>query len=249
MPRVIALLLATQFSCAFVADDDRDLVDAYVLYAKRDLGAAFDAMRSLAEKGEAHAQFRLGLMYGLGEGTTRNDAEAVAWLRRSAEQNVVEAQYQVGLRYAEGLGIAKDLDLAMAWLKRSAAADFAAAKTAIGELYLGRHGFPADHRQALVWLEAGAEADHAPAMSELGQMYLHGRGVGKDVFVAYQWLSMAAARHEPGQERDDAVRAGLTARAELTPALVGFADKHVATCLEKADYHARRWGYHASWSE
>ncbi|WP_424339039.1 tetratricopeptide repeat protein, partial [Henriciella sp.] len=39
-----------------------------------------------AEQGDAEAQYNLGVMYQNAEGVTRDDAEAVRWLRLAAEQ-------------------------------------------------------------------------------------------------------------------------------------------------------------------
>ena len=43
-------------------------------------------LRARADAGEASAQFELGLMYANGRGVPQDDAEAIAWYRRSTEQ-------------------------------------------------------------------------------------------------------------------------------------------------------------------
>ncbi|MBQ4314147.1 MAG: sel1 repeat family protein, partial [Lentisphaeria bacterium] len=48
--------------------------------------------RKAAEQGHATAQYNLGLCYYLGQGVTKDLAEAVKWLRKSAEQGYKDAQ-------------------------------------------------------------------------------------------------------------------------------------------------------------
>lgn len=46
----------------------------------------------MAAKGDADAQYNLGLIYEKGKGVPENDAVAVSWYRKAAEQGHVEAQ-------------------------------------------------------------------------------------------------------------------------------------------------------------
>ena len=45
-----------------------------------------DALRKVAEQGDAEAQYNLGIMYANGRGVTQDDKEAVTWFRKGAEQ-------------------------------------------------------------------------------------------------------------------------------------------------------------------
>jgi len=45
-----------------------------------------DALRVLAEQGNADAQFTLGVMYDNGRGVPQDDTEAVRWYRLAADQ-------------------------------------------------------------------------------------------------------------------------------------------------------------------
>jgi len=61
------------------------------------------------------------VMYALGEGVPKNDAEAVAWFRRAAEQGLAEAQGALGVMYALGEGVSgNDVD-AYFWSNLAAA--------------------------------------------------------------------------------------------------------------------------------
>jgi TPR repeat protein len=54
------------------------------------------ACRSLAEQGDAIAQFDLGFLYEQGKGVPQDYAEAVKWYWKSAEQGYYIAQTMLG---------------------------------------------------------------------------------------------------------------------------------------------------------
>ena len=65
-------------------------------------------LRVDAEKGDAVAQFTLGVVYGDGVGVAKDEAEAVKWWRKAAEQNHSLAQCWLGVCHARGQGVVKD---------------------------------------------------------------------------------------------------------------------------------------------
>ena len=73
------------------------------------------AVRTLAEQGDAQAQFALGTMYRDGQGVAQDYAEALRWWRKAAELGVIDAQFALGNLYAGGSGIAQDNILAYMW--------------------------------------------------------------------------------------------------------------------------------------
>lgn len=48
--------------------------------------APLDELRVAAESGDPQAQSNLGLRYQLGKGVPKDEAEAIAWIRKSADQ-------------------------------------------------------------------------------------------------------------------------------------------------------------------
>ena len=69
-----------------------------------------------AERGNASAQYNLGVMYAKGQGVRQDYAEAVRWYRRAAEQGDAQAQSNLGVLYANGRGVRQDHDEAVKWL-------------------------------------------------------------------------------------------------------------------------------------
>jgi hypothetical protein len=77
--------------------------------------SATDAVRLMAEQGNAKAQNHLGNMYAAGRGLTKDSAEAAKWYRKAAEQGLADAQSTLGVMYAEGDGVARDEVEALVW--------------------------------------------------------------------------------------------------------------------------------------
>lgn len=87
-------------------------VDAYQA-GKFDVAA--DKFRSLAEQGDASAQFNLGSMYRQGQGVAQDDKQAALWWAKAAERGHTDAMDNLGLRYAKGEGVEQNWVQAYKW--------------------------------------------------------------------------------------------------------------------------------------
>ncbi len=74
-----------------------------------------------ADGNDPMAQFRQGLMYGLGVGAPRDYARAMACYRRAAYAGEVRAQSNLGWMYGTGRGVPQDYVQSWAWYSISAA--------------------------------------------------------------------------------------------------------------------------------
>ena len=92
---------------------------------------SFQETKIKAEKGDAAAQFALGLMYDVGQGVPKDEAEAVKWYRKAADQGDAKAQTLLGLMYETGLGVPKDKTEAYKWYLLAEAQGDEEAKKAI----------------------------------------------------------------------------------------------------------------------
>lgn len=119
-----------------------------------DYATALHEFRILAERGDAIAQYNLGTMYALGQGTETNYVLAASWFLRAAEQGIAEAQGKLGVMYTHGLGVAKDDLQAYVWYSIAAAQGYAIARMPRDEL--AKQLTPAQlaqaHRLAQEWL-------------------------------------------------------------------------------------------------
>jgi TPR repeat protein len=100
-----------------------------------DSDKALAELRKAAELGHPEAQYRLGLAYELGRGTTKNSAEAVKWYQAAAEQTQPDAQYRLGRMYDKGQGVEKDKLEAGRWYRLAAAQGQEEAKNKVDGLF------------------------------------------------------------------------------------------------------------------
>jgi hypothetical protein len=73
------------------------------------------AVRKLADAGDADAQWRMGVRYHTGAGVLQDDTQAVQWFLRAAEQGHAGAQGTLGAYYWAGRGVPQDLSRAYFW--------------------------------------------------------------------------------------------------------------------------------------
>jgi TPR repeat protein len=92
--------------------------DCAAAYDRKDY--ALQPCLSLAEHGDARAQFSLGGMYYNGQGVQQDYAEAAKWTRKAAEQGYTPAQVVLGVLYWNGQGVQRDVILAYMWLSLAA---------------------------------------------------------------------------------------------------------------------------------
>ena len=81
-------------------------------------------LRNAAERGDAKAQYHIGLWCYYGIGVPMDQREAFKWWRRSAAQGYSRAQYNLGRLYGEGEGVTQDFVKAHAWMSLAAAQNY-----------------------------------------------------------------------------------------------------------------------------
>jgi TPR repeat protein len=72
-------------------------------------------LRTLADRGDAEAQYQMGVRYDEGDSVPKDDAQAVQWFQHAAEQGQVDAQAHLGAYYWAGRGVPEDLSKAYMW--------------------------------------------------------------------------------------------------------------------------------------
>jgi hypothetical protein len=78
-------------------------------------GNTLAELSTLAESGDAGAQYELGARYHNGDGVVQSDPEAVKWFTRAAEQGHVVSQAMLGYFYWVGQGAPRDINRAYFW--------------------------------------------------------------------------------------------------------------------------------------
>jgi uncharacterized protein len=130
------------------------LEDAVAAYKRGDYATALRLWDSLAEQGDADAQFHLGVMYESGRGVLRNDEEAINWYRKAAEQDDAVAQFNLGVMYAKD--VSPNHPEAARWYRLAADHGLAGAQFNLGMMYVEGQGVAQDDVQALMWLVLAA---------------------------------------------------------------------------------------------
>ncbi|HEV3239955.1 MAG TPA: tetratricopeptide repeat protein [Casimicrobiaceae bacterium] len=175
---------------------------------KGDYVTAAHELRQLAERGNAEAQYRVGLMYEFGKGYDADMAQAIIWLRKAAAQGHVAAEVELGVIYTTGDGVPRDYVQAVGWFRKAATQGNATAQYNLGMMYAKGQGVPVDDAQAVAWFRKAAEQGFALALFYLGVAYENGEGVAKDEVLAYAHHALAArnGNKEALTHRDEIAR-------------------------------------------
>jgi TPR repeat protein len=155
----------------------------------------FELTKAKAEKGDAQAQYNLGVCYANGEGMMKDSEEAVKWLRKAADQNEAAAQVCLGYFYAMGDGVAKDQVESVKWYRKAAEQKNALAQFNLGVCYYNGDGVSQDAKEAVKWWRKAAEQNNALAQFNLGICYDKGKGASRDAEEAVKWWRKAAEQN------------------------------------------------------
>lgn len=198
--------------------------------AEKDYAEAAKWYRSLADRGDAAAQYRLGNMHQYGRGRLPDAAEAAKWYRLAADQGYIAAQRVLGSMFTSGLGVPKDYAEAAKWYRLAADRGDAAAQADLARMYRNGQGVPKDTKVANLldagrstcshWLWAAQDAEQKQNYSEAAKCYRHaadaglpdaqyrlavlcelGKGVPKNYAEAVKWFSLAADQNYVGAQQ------------------------------------------------
>ena len=159
-------------------------------------------VQSLADQGNAEAQYALAGAYKRGElGLPRDRGQMISWLRKSAEKNP-EAEIALGVAYIEGDGVHRNRAEAINWYRRAAEHGNAHGQFDLGISYEYGVGVHKDMGQAVQLVQAAAVQGYARARHHLGELYEEGRGVPKDKIAAIMWFILAQDTGGPDFKRE-----------------------------------------------
>jgi len=168
----------------------------------------YEKARRGAERGDAKAQFNLGLIFQRGLGVDRNDRAAFELFFEAAQQGYARAQHQLALAYANGQGIPQNYAEAVKWFRLAAEQGYGEAQYQLGLAYANGQGIPINFSDAEKWFRLAAEQGNASGQFQLGAMYKNGVGVPQNDAEAVKWFRLAAeqgnanAQHELGKSQE-----------------------------------------------
>jgi TPR repeat protein len=127
-------------------------------------------VKALAEKGDAIAQFNLGVMYDEGQGVEQDFKEAVKWYQKAADQGFATAQSNLGVMYFKGQGVEQDFKEAVKWGRKAADQGDAIAQFNLGVMYAKGQGVEQNNVTAYAWWNIAATNGNQNAKKGLSQL-------------------------------------------------------------------------------
>lgn len=149
---------------------------------------AYRIWHPMAEKGDANAQFNIGLMYRNGNGLKQDDRQALIWFSKAAQQGMLDAQYNTGLMFYEGRGVAVSKHEALEWWKLASNKGHAPSQYNLAVLYAYGIATGKNIEKALELWRLSAQQGHEGSRKALYQAYMEGMfGLTADPEAAKQW--------------------------------------------------------------
>ena len=199
---------------ADIARLDTSMKEARAAYEAKDYAKALPLFKKAYDKlGPVDAADALGQMYLRGQGTPRDTAQAIVWLKKAAEspftpgkdeqpfdpQNpdlmngLTEAAMTLANIYRIGWDVPADPKQARHWYAKADEFGYIPATYALGAADEAQYGGEGTLTSALKHLLKAGTAGYAPAQYELGVIYYSGGdGVPQDKDRAGAWLVLAA---------------------------------------------------------
>ncbi len=156
---------------------------------KGDYITAFREFRSLANEGDAKAQYNLGLLYEMGLGVKQDYPEAAKWYRKAAVQDNIESQKRLIVMRKKGLTNSQQPTVPPKWQGSTTDPQ---SQYELGVMYFMGIGVEKNYVIASEWFRKSANQNYAKAQHDLALMLLEGKGGNRDALEAYKWLHLAA---------------------------------------------------------
>ena len=172
--------------------------------------ASLEKLESRAKRGDAQAQYDLGLSCLQGMGVEKNMEQAILWISRSAEQGYAPAQCQWGFMLYQGQRFAE----AAQFYRKSADQGYGEGLYNLAVCYERGHGVRQDQELAANYYLKAAQKGVSQAMYNLAQFYLRGVGVKKDRQEAEKWLVLASESYPPARVLLQQLRGNSPEQAE-----------------------------------
>jgi uncharacterized protein len=172
-------LIALAFSCLLVFSMPANASDT----------DTFNAMVALANKGDAEAQYHVGMMHNNGIGTQKDPRQAFEWFQKSAASNHPLGAYKLGCYYAGQFAgvVTPDATEALKYKLVSAKAGYALAQHDVAILY----GRQENSEEAVKWWKAAGDQGDPNALYSLSGSYFQGKGSPKDLSLAYAYFKLS----------------------------------------------------------
>ena len=161
----------------------------FLISASADDAVTFNGMLALANKGDAEAQYHVGMMYNNGIGTPQDPKLAFGWFQKSAAANDPLGAYKLGCYYAGQFAGVVAIDHAEALKHKlvAAQAGYSLAQHDVALIYASQGNYD----EAVKWLQQAGEQGFDGALGLLARVYSDGSGVPQDDLMAFVYMKRA----------------------------------------------------------
>ena len=190
----------------------RNLTDANACYQKAVAAGYSEAKQAVektaeiakywtpAYKGNAEAQYKLGLCYADGNGIAADDTIARQWFTKSANANYAPAQVKLCIWMVAGKGGPQDAILGLSYCEKAAKQNYPEAYTKLGEYYYEGKVVARNYTKAIKYLAYASKKGSASAAFKLGFCLKNGYGITQNRKKAFAYFQLAAKRnYAPGK--------------------------------------------------
>lgn len=144
-----------------------------------------------------YVEYRIGKMFGAGQGTSQSYDESLPWLEAAASGGNIYAWYSLGKYYYHGYGVSQDYKEALHCFEQSE--NHAYAVWELGRMYQNGIGCTRSEETAERYfkeafhkfLEMEGKSQDDKLQYRIGMMYRDGTGTGKDLKKAEEYLQKA----------------------------------------------------------
>lgn len=149
----------------------------------------FKAMVTLANKGNAEAQYHVGMMHNNGIGTPQDPKQAFEWFQKSTASSDPLGAYKLGCYYDGQFAgvVTTDSNEALKYKLVAAKAGYALAQHDVALMYF-RQGNP---EEALKWWKLAGDQGHEKSLYSLSMAYSAGKGAPKDLSLSYAYFKLS----------------------------------------------------------
>lgn len=149
----------------------------------------FNAMVALANKGDAEAQYHVGMMHNNGIGTRQDSKQAFEWFQKSTASGDPLGAYKLGCYYdGQGAGVVTlDANEALKYKLVAAKAGYALAQNDVAILY----DLQGNSEEALKWWKAAGDQGYPKALYRLSMAYSAGKGMPRDLSLSYAYFKLS----------------------------------------------------------
>lgn len=155
-----------------------------------------------AAKGNAEAQYRLGIAHQFGQGVEKDLERSRSFYEMAARQGHAFAQNNLGTLYAFGLGVEQDQETAARWYAKAAEQGLTDAMNNLGWMLSHGMGVDADPERGLTLIRAALAKGNVPAENNLGVLYQQGLGVEQNDHTAGYWFRRAARKGNASAQKN-----------------------------------------------